>query len=74
MRTEEEVIAHFTYRKPTKAEVARMSDINEAIKFAAIRLFHNCPENAERTIALRALEEARMRANQSIILAPPEGE
>jgi hypothetical protein len=57
---------YFRYHKPNEDQRRRMEAINtKATEFAA-SLWDNCPESAERTLALRAVEEARMRANQSI--------
>lgn len=67
--TKEEYLArYFQYHRPTGAQVARMGVINDAAAALAAALFDGCPESAERTLALRSVEDARMRANQAIVV------
>ena len=62
----------FTYRKPTEAETAAMSEINEAIKNAAHVVGKHCPPSPETTLAIRDLQRGRMMANASVILGHAE--
>jgi hypothetical protein len=58
----------FTYHPPLGNQPRRYAAIREAAKNLAHTIVHNCPDSAERTLSLRELEIAVMRANQSIAL------
>lgn len=64
--TRDEVIDHFSYRPVLKEDLPRCEAITEATKACALTIYDNTPGGPEQTLAIRALEEARMRANQAI--------
>jgi hypothetical protein len=57
----------FTYRKPTDEEVAVMGSISDALKQVAKTIELALPPSAERTLALRKLQEGRMWTNAAVI-------
>lgn len=57
----------FTYRKPTDEEVAVMGSISDALKQVAQTIELALPPSAERTLALRKLQEGRMWTNAAVI-------
>ncbi len=61
------LVAQLDYRKPDEHEVACMAFINEAIKEAAQRMGKHGKPSAETTLAIRALQQARMWFNASVI-------
>lgn len=58
----------FSYHVPFGDQGERYSEIREAGRRMAVTLFERCPPSAELTLARRAIEDAVMRANQSIAL------
>jgi hypothetical protein len=58
----------FEYHKPDEDQTSRMKQINEYVKDAYETILGNVPESAERTIAIRKLQEARMWANAAIVI------
>jgi hypothetical protein len=56
----------FVYHAPKGDQAQRYERIRAAAKEFANTLVHNCPPSAELTLAIRAVEDAMMRANQSI--------
>lgn len=58
----------FTYHAPIGDQGARYSLINSEAANLAKTILVSCPESAERTLAIRALQEARMWANASIAI------
>jgi hypothetical protein len=56
----------FKYRKPEPAEVYRYESVAEVMAQAYHVLLANCPQSAERTLAVRDLQRARMWANAAI--------
>jgi hypothetical protein len=67
MRTKEEVIHAFTYHKPRNdVEVMFYETYREKVKQNALVLMDFVPECAERTLALRHLEQAVMYANAAV--------
>lgn len=55
------------YRPPTDDQVRSMQRVVSGIKAAWAAIEHDCPPSAERTLALRSLQEARSRANEAIL-------
>lgn len=69
MRTKEEVDHAFTYHAPRSgAEIAFYEEYRESARGLAHYLLANLPETADRTIALRKLQEAVMAANLACAL------
>jgi len=66
--TETDIDNMFTYHAPTDEQKVKYEFINEAFKSAAKVVLANCPSSAERTIAIRKLQEGRMMANAAIAL------
>lgn len=58
----------FTYHPATEAQLPKYHAVREAAKAFAGVLLDNCPECADRTVALRLVREAAMTANASIAL------
>ena len=58
----------FTYHKPEPDQIPRYAAINEAAKAFAQVVDANCPPSADRTAAVRLIQQARMTANASIAL------
>lgn len=56
----------FEYHAPKGDQPDRYGAINASCRATAEVIFDCCPESPERTLALRCLEDCRMRANQSI--------
>jgi hypothetical protein len=56
----------FTYHAPKGNQAERYEFLRGYAKQFAGAIVNNCPESAERTLALRKLEEATMWANASI--------
>ena len=57
---------YFQYHAPKGDQGERYKRINDALMQAASVIFDCAPSSPERTLALRCLEDARMRANQAI--------
>jgi hypothetical protein len=58
-----ETLEHaFVYRKPTPDQPPRFEAISNATKEAARVVLENAPASRERSLALTALQEARMWA------------
>lgn len=60
----------FTYHAPTDEQKERYAAVNFAFKTVARVVIDLCPGSAERTIAIRKLQEGRMMANAAIALEP----
>ena len=58
----------FQYHAPTGDQAQRYQRINEQSRDLATVILIDCPESPERTLAIRALQEARMWANASIAI------
>jgi hypothetical protein len=56
----------YGYHKPEGDQVQRYERINRDCKQAALTVLECCPPSPDRTVALRAIQEARMKANMSI--------
>jgi hypothetical protein len=64
-----ETLEHaFVYHKPKPDQPARFGAISEATMAAAKAVLLNAPASRERSLALTALQEARMWANAAIAL------
>jgi Xaa-Pro aminopeptidase len=57
----------FEYQAPTPAHVEAITVVREATKAAYDAIVANVPACAERTLAMRSLEEASMWANKAIV-------
>lgn len=57
----------FEYQAPTPEHVEKITAVREACKAAYLALMENVPGCAERTLAIRALEESSMWANKAIV-------
>ena len=57
----------FDYHTPTDEMVARITNVREACKETFEALMDNVPSSAERTLAIRKLEEVSMWANKAIV-------
>lgn len=60
----------FEYHRPDMDQVARIETIRAGCKAMYDLITRNCPSIAERTLALRKLEEVSMWANKSIVMEP----
>jgi hypothetical protein len=49
------------------AKIAGFQHVNEAAHHTYLAILANCPRSAERTLAIRKLQEARMWANAAIV-------
>ena len=58
----------FTYHPPTPGQTKKYEEIRDKAKEFAYILWGQCPESAEKTIALRRLQECVMFANASIAI------
>lgn len=56
----------FTYHKATSEQVEKYERINEAAKAFARVILAECPNNPDRSAAIRKVREARMTANSAI--------
>jgi len=57
----------FEYHKPTEEQAGRMTTISESCGLLYDQLIALVPSNAERTLAIRSLQLARMWANAAIL-------
>lgn len=64
--SDEELRRRFTYHPPKGDQPQRYEEINEATLELAILIRDVTPPGREQALAITALEEARMRANQAI--------
>jgi hypothetical protein len=58
----------FTYHAPSDDQIPRYIAITEAAKAFAEVIDDNCPASADRTAAVRLVQQARMTANAAIAL------
>lgn len=56
----------FTYHSPKNDQAERYATLRSRGGELAIRMMELCPESAERTLAIRKIEEALFWANASI--------
>lgn len=64
----------FSYHRPFGDQADRYENIRRAGLNFALQVMGNCPRSAERTLAIRDIEAAVMRANQSIAINEKEEE
>lgn len=57
----------FEYQKPSDDMVERIREVRTACEHAYVVLMAEVPECAERTLAVRKLEEVSMWANKAIV-------
>lgn len=57
----------FEYRAPEPGQVEAIQKVREALKAAYDVVQSQVPQSAERTLAIRKLEEASMWANKAIV-------
>lgn len=57
----------FEYQAPTPEHIEAMKYTREALRQAATAVIAHVPACAERTLALRKIEEASMWANKAIV-------
>ena len=62
----------FEYQRPTAGSVRRIGEVRDALKEAYAVLLAEVPECAERTLAVRKLEECSMWANKAIVFTQEE--
>jgi hypothetical protein len=67
-----EIERRFTFNPPNEERANYHKLINEEVKSLAYRILDLTPEGREQSLALTALEEVRMRANQAIATGPKE--
>ena len=67
--TVEDLERWFTYHAPTPEQIDKYSAIRNTARSLAHVIFDECPDNADRTAAIRKLREAVMTANASIACA-----
>lgn len=67
--TAQEIDNTFSYHAPTKEQIPKYETLREAAKKFATTIVANCPESADRTVAIRKVREAVMTANASIALS-----
>lgn len=67
--TEDEIFSWFMYHAPNEVQIAQYLVIREKGKELADTIMLNCPESADRTVAIRKVREAVMTANASIACA-----
>ena len=58
----------FVFHRPNADQASRITKIREALKGAYEIVLENAPSSAERTLAVRKLEEASMWANKAIVM------
>jgi len=66
--TPEEIENIFTYHPPHQGQVISYTSIRDSGKELAMTILRNCPVSAERTLAIRKIQEAVMWANASIAI------
>ena len=69
--TTEELQNRFGYHKPGSEAIQQHQTIRNSVLELAILLAKVCPEGRELSLALTALEEVGMRANQAIAMTQP---
>lgn len=67
-RDKEAIEDLFRYHAPTPDQVVRLASVREAAKGLAYAIDASCPASADRTAAMRQLQDTVMTANRSIVL------
>lgn len=65
------IVNNTLHRKPTREMIGPMSNIRELYRQFALYIDENIPPSRERSLALTALEEARMWAISAIVYNSP---
>lgn len=68
MTTKDQIDDLFSYHPPTDDQIPKYEAINKAAKEFARVIDANCPASADRTAAVRLVQQARMTANASVAL------
>jgi len=67
--SESEILAElFKYHAPNGETLPKHAAINQAAKNFAEIVLQNCPRSADRTDAIRSIQNARMTANRAVAL------
>ena len=69
--TEKTVLQTFMYHPPTPEQQIHYGAVRAWARFFAEAVLKECPPSAERTLALRKIQEGLMWANASIALNEP---
>lgn len=56
----------FRHHPPNEEQIVRYARIRDAAKTFAGAILENCPDDADRAVALRGVRESMMNANASI--------
>lgn len=67
--TPEDIERWFTYHAPNAEQIDRYNAVRNTARSLAFVIFAECPDNADRSAAIRKLREAVMTANASIACA-----
>lgn len=59
----------FEYRAPNQRQIVNMQAVAASLATTYWTIMHGCPDSAEKTLAIRSLQEARMWANAAISFA-----
>lgn len=62
----------FIYHQPTTDQINRITNIREGCQEMLQAILANVPECAERTLAIRKLEEVSMWCNKAIVFEHPK--
>jgi hypothetical protein len=69
--TEADLERWFSYHEPTEDQIDKYSAIRQTARSLAFVILDMCPDNADRTTAIRKLREAVMTANAAIACEEP---
>lgn len=65
---QEDIENIFTYHPPTQEQAMRYTELRRCARVFAGEINKLCPESAEKTLAIRRLQESVMYANASIAI------
>jgi len=68
----EDLRDEFTYHPPTEVTKPKYDKINEAAFALAKVIFEECPGSPLQTLAIRAVQDAKMKANAAIATQKPK--
>lgn len=71
---EQAILKNYNYHKPSTKVQNQIADVRLQFKRMCMGVLGNCPDSRERSLALTALEDARMYAILSLAVNDPEGE
>jgi hypothetical protein len=57
----------FEYQKPGGNQIVQIEEVRQSMRATYTAILENVPPSAERTLAIRKLEEASMWANKAIV-------